>query len=387
MKFRYLVVGAGFTGAVLAGRIASQLGERVLLIDRSSHIGGNAYDHLDDSGVLVHRYGPHIFHTNAWKVVEYLSRFTTWRPYEHRVRGWIDGQFVPLPFNLTSMELVYGAQEGRRLNKLLVDEFGLQMKVPILKMQQSETPAVRRVADLIYEKVFLHYTIKQWGVRPEELDSAVSGRVPVFLSRDDRYFHDSFQNMPSQGFAPLFERILDHPLIEVRLGLRFEDAAETEKFDRIVYTGPIDEFFGYRYGQLPYRSIRFQLRTTESSTPLQSCAVENYPTPASEHPFTRSTEFRLMTGQKDIEFTTRALEYPEAYAAGVNEPYYPIPREENRVVFRKYEASAARLKSVVFAGRLADYNYYNMDQAVGRALSCFEKQIAPATRATLRSVL
>lgn len=378
MSSRYLVVGAGFTGAILAERIASQLGRPVLLIDRRDHIGGNAYDHLDESGVLIHRYGPHIFHTNAPKVVEYLSRFTQWQPYEHRVRGWIDGQFIPLPFNLTSMELVFGPREGVRLNKLLADEFGLETKVPILKMRESASADVRRVADVIYEKVFLHYTVKQWGVRPEELDASVSGRVPVFLSRDDRYFHDSFQKMPSEGFTPLFERMLDHPLIEVRKGVRFEDIAETERFDKVVYTGPIDEFFGYSHGALPYRSIRFELRTVQTEAPLQSVAVENYPTPASEHSFTRSTEFRLMTGQHDIGFTTLAVEYPEAYEPGVNEPYYPIPREENRAIFRKYEASAAKLEAVIFAGRLADYNYYNMDQAVGRALSCFEKQVVPS---------
>ena len=377
MARTYLVVGAGFTGAVLAERIASQLGARVLLIDRRHHVGGNAYDHANEVGVIVHRYGPHIFHTNAPRVARYLSRFTDWRAYEHRVRGLVDGQFVPLPFNLTSMELVFGMQEGTRLNKLLTDEFGLEVKVPILSMRASASRDVRKVADFIYERVFLHYTTKHWGMSPEELDPSVSARVPVHLSRDDRYFQDSFQHMPAAGFTPLFERMLDHPLIEVRTGVRFEDIERSETFDHVVFTGPIDEFFQHRHGPLPYRSIRFDHRTSAAARPVQSATVENYPTPAAEHPFTRSTEFRLLTGQDDIQWTTRAFEYPESYQRGVNEPYYPIPKDENRALLDKYRADPDKLKSVTFAGRLADYAYYNMDQAVGRALACFEKEIVP----------
>ncbi len=376
MSHRNLVVGAGFSGAVFAERIASKIGERVLVIDRRSHIAGNAYDFLNPYGVLVHQYGPHIFHTNAPHVARYLSQFTTWQPYEHRVRGLIDGQMVPLPFNLTSFELLFGEREGQRLIKLLTDEFGTEVKVPILKMRASASHDVRKIADLIYEKVFLHYTIKQWGLTPEELDPSVSARVPVFLSRDDRYFQDSFQHMPTDGFTPLFRRMLDHPLIEIRTGVEYRDVLETEVFSRIVFTGPIDEFFDYRHGPLPYRSIRFDMRTEETASPVQRWTVENYPTPATEHPYTRSTEFRLLTGQTGIEYTTRAFEFPEAYVPGRNEPYYPIPREDNRAVFRRYEADARKLKTVTFVGRLADYNYYNMDQAVASALAVFEKEIA-----------
>jgi UDP-galactopyranose mutase len=378
LPIRYLIVGAGFTGSVLAERIASQLGEPVVLIDRRTHIGGNAYDHHDEHGVLIHRYGPHIFHTNAPRVVEYLSQFTDWQPYEHRVRGLVDGQFVPLPFNFASMELVFGKTEGARLNKLLTDRFGSEVKVPVLKMREDSSADIRRVADFIYEKVFYHYTMKQWGMRLEELHQSVAARVPVHLSWDERYFQDSFQKMPVHGFTPMFARMLDHPLIEVRPGVSFKEVEAAESFDRVIFTGPIDEFFDYRHGPLPYRSIRFDNRTTASATPIQSTTVENYPTPASEHPYTRSTEYRLLTGQTDLAYTTCAYEYPEAYRPGDNEPYYPIPREDNRAVFRRYQADAAKLSSVVFAGRLADYNYYNMDQAVGRALSCFEKEITPA---------
>lgn len=370
-----LIVGAGFTGAVLAERIAAGLGEKVVLIDQRDHIGGNAYDYLNEHGVLIHKYGPHIFHTNAPRIVEYLSGFTEWRPYEHRVLGLVCGKWVPLPFNLTSMEQVFGMTEGTRLNGLLIDEFGAGERVPILKMRQSASPDVRRVADTIYENVFLHYTAKQWGMRPEDLDPSVSARVPVLLSRDDRYFQDSFQAMPAEGYTPLFTRMLDHPLIEVRMGQKFADFDGSEGFDRIVYTGPIDEFFGHIHGRLPYRSIRFDWRTEPAATPIQQATVENYPTPAEMHPYTRSTEFRLLTGQDGIGYTTRAFEFSESYEAGRNEPYYPVPQDENQELYRRYAAEAAKLENVHFAGRLADYNYYNMDQAVGRALACFEKEI------------
>lgn len=375
---RVLVVGAGFSGTVMAERIASVLGRRVLIIDQRHHIAGNAFDEHDEYGVLIHRYGPHIFHTNAPNVVDYLSRFTEWSDYEHRVRGLVDGEFVPLPFNLTSFEILYGVSEGNRLAKLLTDEFGTEVKVPILKLRSSKSVDVRKVADLIYEKVFLHYTMKQWGLTPEQLDASVSARVPVHLSRDDRYFQDSFQKMPSNGYLPMFQKMLRDPLIEVRTGVTLKNVVGTEPFDHLVFTGPIDEYFDYFHGHLPYRSIRFDLRTQASDNPVQGWTVENFPTPALEHPYTRSTEFRLLTGQTDIAYTTRAFEFSEPYAVGENEPYYPIPREENRALFRLYEAEAKKLNNISFVGRLADYNYYNMDQAVASALSCFEKRVAPS---------
>lgn len=373
--YRWLVVGAGFTGAVLAERIASILEERVLLIDRRWHIAGNAHDHLDAHGVLVHRHGPHIFHTNAPRVVEYLSQFTTWRPYEHRVLAWVDEQLVPMPFNFTSMEMMFGRTEGARLNRLLADEYGSEVKVPILKMIGSANQQIRAVADRIYEKLFLHYTTKQWGLGPADLDLSVSSRVPVHLSRDDRYFQDAFQRMPADGYTRLFERMVDHPLIDILLGTEFSDLAATETFDRVVFTGPIDEFFDHVHGPLPYRSLRFELTTRSGDALAQECAVYNYPTPASVHPFTRVTEFRHLTGQSGVGATTLATEYPQAYEPGSNEPYYPIPREANRQIFRRYQGEADKLRSVVFAGRLADYSYYNIDQAVGRALATFEKQL------------
>lgn len=374
---RILIVGAGFSGAVMAERIATVLDRRVLIIDRRTHIAGNAFDEYDAHGVLIHRYGPHIFHTNSQSVVEYLSRFTDWTSYEHRVRGLVDGEFIPLPFNLTSFEILYGAIEGRRLAKLLTDEFGMEVKVPILKLRSSKSADVRKVADLIYEKVFLHYTMKQWGLTPEQLDASVSARVPVHLSRDDRYFQDSFQKMPSSGYLSMFDLMLKDTRIESRTGVGLKDVIGSEPFDHIVFTGPIDEYFEYCHGQLPYRSIRFDMRTQASDVPVQGWTVENFPTPATEHPFTRSTEFRLLTGQTGLSYTTRAFEYSEPYVVGVNEPYYPIPREENRELFRLYQKEAQALSDVSFVGRLADYNYYNMDQAVASSLSSFERRVAP----------
>lgn len=376
MKYDFLIVGAGFTGAVLAERIASALDKRVLLIDRRPQIGGNAYDRLDADGVLVHLYGPHIFHTNAPRVADYLSRFTAWRPYEHRVRGLYEDRFVPLPINYTSLEMIFGEKEGGRLARLLAEAHGDGASVPILKLRDSEHAEIRRLAEFIYETFFLHYTSKQWDLTPEQLDASVSARVPVRLSRDDRYFLDSFQNMPAGGYTALFERMLAHPNIEIRLETALADIENAERFDRIIYTGPIDAFFDYALGALPYRSLRFDFTRNAGAGLVQASPVENYPTPRERHPYTRSTEFRHLTGQADVAHSTQVFEYPEAYAPGVNEPYYPIPREENRALYRRYAEKAARLGTVLFAGRLGDYQYYNMDQAVARALTLFEREIA-----------
>lgn len=373
-KFDWLIVGAGLTGAVIASQIARKLDKRVIVVDRRTHIAGNTYDYYDAAGVLVHKYGPHIFHTNSRKVVDFLSDFTEWTPYEHRVLGLIDGQFVPVPFNLTSMELLFGQKEGQRLNGLLTDTFGIEVKVPILKMRESGSSEIRRIADYIYKKVFLHYTEKQWGLRPEQLDPSVSARVPVLLSRDDRYFQDRFQIMPRQGYTAMVERMLSHPNIEICTG--FEGEISSLNFNKMIYTGPIDEFFDCVHGHLPYRSLRFELKTTASPNPVLKAATENYPTSADEHPYTRITEYRRITGQSGVCATTCAYEYPQAYIPKVNEPYYPVPRETNRTLFQKYSRMTDKLQSVVFVGRLADYMYYNMDQAVARALVCFENQIA-----------
>jgi len=362
----WLVVGAGFTGAVVAEQIASRLDQSVIVIDRRDHIGGNAYDTKHPSGVVIHRYGPHIFHTNAQRIWEYLSRFTTWRPYEHRVLAEVDGLLVPVPFNLESLALLLPAQAAQ-LERKLVGVYGPGASVPVLELRQTADRDVRRLADFIYEKLFLKYTEKQWGLSPRELDPSVTGRVPVRISRDSRYFLDAHQAMPAEGYARLFERLLGHPSITVRLGVQFP--APGIKAKRIVYTGPIDEFFGFVHGPLAYRSLNFDFREFPQSI-VQPAATINYP---DERPYTRSTELKYLTGQKSSN-TVLVYEYPLAHVPGSTEPYYPIPRQDHRELHRRYLSLASSLRGKVwFGGRLADYRYYNMDQAVARGLALFKE--------------
>ncbi|HYE96765.1 MAG TPA: UDP-galactopyranose mutase [Rubricoccaceae bacterium] len=380
-RFDYLIVGAGLTGSVLAERIASQLGKRVLVVDRRAHIAGNAHDYHDAHGVLVHEYGPHLFHTNSERVWAYLSRFTAWHPYEHRVLAEVDGRRVPVPFNLTSLRALFPPGQAARLEGLLKARFGEGAKVPILKLREDAASAadlsdrdrtdLRALADFIYEKVFYGYTVKQWGLTPEQLGPTVMARVPVHVSEDDRYFQDTFQALPRDGYAAMVARILDHPHIRVETGVDFREAERTVRFDRLIYTGPIDAFFDHAHGLLPYRSLRFEF-VHDASPFFQERAQVNFP---NAHPYTRITEFKHATGQA-VDGTTVAYEYPQPHVPGENEPYYPIPVDENRALYARYAADAAKLDTVVLAGRLADYQYYNMDQAVARALSVFEKAIA-----------
>lgn len=371
MKVDWLVVGAGFTGSVIAERIASQLNQRVLLVERRSHIGGNAYDEYDDHGVLVHRYGPHIFHTNSLKVWEYLSKFTAWRSYQHRVLALVEGKLVPVPFNLNSLYALFPSRLAERLEEKLVWAYGFGSNVPILRLRQAEDPQLRLLAEYVYRNVFEKYTLKQWNLSPEELDPSVTGRVPVRISRDDRYFQDSYQGLPQQGYTALFRNMLADGRIRVLLNTDYRDVVGCVKFNRMVYTGPLDAFFDYVYGPLPYRSLRFDFRHYRVRE-FQPVAQVNFP---NEKAYTRITEFKHLTGQCHGG-TTVAYEYPEAYEFGRNEPYYPIPRQEYRVLYERYRKEAERLKgSVVFVGRLADYRYYNMDQAVARALKVFEEEV------------
>lgn len=369
MKVDYVIVGAGFTGATLAERLASELGKTVLVVDRRDHIGGNAYDEYTEQGLLIHRYGPHIFHTHSAKVFAYLSQFTEWRPYQHRVLAEVDGRKIPLPFNLQSLHLLFPTRLAERLEEKLVTRYGWNSQVPILRLREEEDPDLRFLAEFIYEKIFLNYTLKQWGVRPEALSPSVTARVPVRVSRDNRYFQDTYQAMPKAGYTPLFRRMLSHPRIHVLLKTDWKEVEESVRFDRLIFTGPIDEFFGYLYGPLPYRSLRFHF-VTEPVPLAQEVATLNYP---NLYEFTRVTEFKHLTGQTYLPWTVLAYEYPEAYTPGTNEPYYPVPREENEELYRQYLREAAKLKTVRFVGRLGDYRYYNMDQAVARALKLFEE--------------
>jgi UDP-galactopyranose mutase len=356
-----LVVGAGFAGAVMAERIAAVRGLRVLVIDRRDHIAGNAFDARDEHGVLIHRYGPHIFHTNAEKVSDYLSRFTDWRPYEHRVLADVGGRHVPMPINRTTLNALYGLELRTEAE---VQAFYDAHAEPRERLVNSEDAVVAKVGRDLYETLFRGYTRKQWGLDPSELHAQVCARIPVRTSDDDRYFNDAFQFMPADGYTALFEQLLDHPLIEVRTGTEFSDVRDA--YDHLVWTGPIDEYYGHRFGPLPYRSLRFETETraTPGGSLLQPVAVINHPDEAT--PYTRVTEYRHLTGQVH-DASTLHYEYPSADG----DPYYPVPRPENRELYQRYAALAARETSVTFVGRLARYQYLNMDQVVAQALSSF----------------
>ena len=358
--YDWLIVGAGFAGATLAERIATQRGERVLLIDRRPHVGGNAYDCHNEAGLLIHRYGPHIFHTNSDRIVDYLSQFTEWRPYEHRVLARVDDMLVPIPINLDTVNRLYGLNLSEAE---LADWFAARAE-PIEDIRTSEDVVVAAVGRELYEKFFRGYTRKQWGLDPSELDRSVTARVPTRTNRDDRYFTDSFQAMPRDGYTRMFERMLDHPLIEVRTSTEFDEVKDEVRYRSLVYTGPIDEYFDYRYGKLPYRSLRFQHETLDTEW-HQPVAVVNYP---QTEDYTRVTEYKYLTGQ-DHPKTAVTYEYP----AAEGDPYYPIPRPENAELYRKYEALARETDNVWFVGRLATYRYYNMDQIVGQALATFNR--------------
>ena len=354
----YLVVGAGFAGSVVAERLASQLGKRVLVIDKRPHIGGNTYDFYNEDGVLVHRYGPHIFHTSSQKVVDYLSCFTEWRPYEHRVLAQVDGKLLPIPINLDTINRLYYLNlDSCGMEKFLAERVEARTEV-----RTSEDIVVSRVGRDLYEKFFRNYTRKQWGLDPSELDSCVAGRIPVRFDCDDRYFSDSFQAMPSEGFTRLFERMLAHPNINVVLSTDYREAMGSYPSAKVVYTGPIDEFFDYRFGPLPYRSLRFEHKTHDTER-FQPVAVVNYP---NDYDYTRITEFKHLTGQKH-EKTSIVYEYP----TDEGEPYYPIPRPENAALYERYRALASGTKDVYFCGRLANYRYFNMDQVVAQALHMY----------------
>lgn len=365
MKIDWLIVGAGLTGATFAERIASQRGESVLIIDQRDHIAGNAWDEYNASGILEHKYGPHIFHTNSKQVWDYLSQFTQWRPYFHKVLGSIDGKLVPLPFNLNSIEQLFPPVMAERISTKLVKTYGFGSRVPILKLREAEDEDLRFIADYAYKYVFEQYTLKQWGMRPEDLSPAVTSRVPILVSRDDRYFQDAYQAMPLHGYSAMVRRMLTHPNIRSMLNTRWQDIQKEVTFNRMVFTGPIDEFFQFKHGKLPYRSLRFDVQTLPVER-HQPAAVINYP---NEYDFTRVTEMKWLTGQSHAH-TTVLNEYPLQHVNGETVPYYPIPTDANRQQYRLYEEDGMALgDKVVFSGRLADYMYYNMDQAVARALT------------------
>ena len=363
-----MVVGAGFAGAVMAERLASQSGMKVLVVDKRPHIGGNAYDVRNDAGLLIHQYGPHIFHTNSLDIVEYLSQFTGWRPYEHRVLAQVDGKLVPIPINRTTINTLYG------LDLQSDDEaraFLASRAEPVDVIETSEDVVISAVGRELYEKFFRGYTRKQWGLDPSQLDKSVTARVPTRENTDDRYFNDKFQAMPADGYTKMFEAMLDHPNIDLLLGVDYREVRDVYAHEHLIFTGPIDEYFDYRFGKLPYRSLRFEHETLEQEW-LQPVAVVNYPDEAV--PYTRITEYKHLTGQH-AKRTSITREYPSAEG----DPYYPIPRAENQALFKRYEALAKAEPNTTFVGRLATYRYYNMDQIVGQALATYRKVFGDAT--------
>ncbi|GHC91938.1 UDP-galactopyranose mutase [Pseudorhodoferax aquiterrae] len=366
--FDYLIVGAGFAGCVLAERLASQLGLRVLLIDRRDHLGGNAYDCTDAAGVLVHRYGPHIFHTNAQKVVDYLSQFTRWRPYQHRVLADVQGQQLPMPINLTTINRLYGLS----LDSAGAAAFLAARATALPELRSSRDVVVSQVGEELYRTFFEGYTRKQWGRDATELDKSVTARVPTRTDADDRYFQDRFQCMPLEGYTRMFERMVDHPNIRFLPDTDHAELGGTVRWRHLVYTGPVDEFFGYCFGPLPYRSLRFEHRTLDQEW-LQPVAVVNYPAP--EVPYTRITEYKHLTGQRHPR-TSITHEYP----TDQGDPYYPIPAPENAALYERYAQLAEQTPGVTFTGRLGTYRYYNMDQVVAQSLALFARiaQTAPA---------
>lgn len=361
-RYDVMIVGAGFAGAVMAERLAEGSGLKVLVVDRRPHIGGNAYDCYNEAGILIHQYGPHIFHTNSQDIVDYLSRFTEWRPYEHRVLAEVDGRAVPMPINRTTLNALYGLD-------LRTEEeaaaFLASRAESVEEIRTSEDVVISQVGRDLYEKFFRGYTRKQWGLDPSELDKSVTSRVPTRTNTDDRYFTDSFQAMPAKGYTCMFERMLDHPNIDLLLGVDYREARDAYPHDRLIFTGPIDEYFGFRYGALPYRSLHFRHETVDTQW-FQPVAVVNYPSEDVE--YTRVTEYKHLTGQV-ADKTSLTYEYPSAHG----DPYYPIPREENQALFKRYEALAKMQSDVLFVGRLATYKYYNMDQVVGQALAVYRK--------------
>ncbi len=369
--YDYLIVGAGYAGSVLAERLARDAGKKVLIVDRRPHIAGNAYDHPDASGILVHKYGPHIFHTNSKDIFDYLSQFTEWRKFEHRVLAQVDGKLLPIPINLDTVNQLY----GMNLDSAGLEKFFESVREKVENIRTSEDVVVNTVGRDLYEKFFRGYTRKQWGLDPSELSSQVTARIPTRTNRDDRYFGDTYQSMPLHGFTRMFENMLDHDNIEIQLSTDYRDIKDSVPYREMIYTGPIDEFFDFRYGKLPYRSLEFRHETHDMEV-YQPAPVVNYP--KFEVPYTRITEFKYLTGQQH-EKTSIVYEYPQAEG----DPYYPVPRPENAEVYKKYQQLADTMTNTYFVGRLATYKYYNMDQVVAQALTLFKKimQEQPETHA------
>ena len=370
-----IIVGAGIAGATAARILAENGNQKVLVIERRAHVGGNCYDAPDAHGILIHEYGPHIFHTGDEKVREFLSRFTEWYDFGHEVVAKVGDKLIPVPFNLNTLHMVYDEEKANHLEKKLIEAYGEGSRVPIMKLRENADADVREIAEYVYQNVFLYYTMKQWGQKPEEISPEVTGRVPVVISRDNRYFKDKYQSVPLHGFTPMFEKMLDHPNIEVRTGIECRDvlsfADGTILFEgapytgNVIYTGALDELFDCRYGRLPYRSLDFKFEHLDQDS-FQGHSVVNYTV---SEDYTRITEFKLLTGQKDTDGTTIVREYPFAYTGAEGEiPYYAILNEENEALYQKYRALTEEYSGFYLLGRLAEYKYYNIDAMAAKAM-------------------
>lgn len=378
--FDYIIVGAGLAGSVMAERIANNLNKKVLIIEQRNNIGGNCFDFYDKNGILVHKYGPHIFHTNSKKVWRYLSQFTEWHNYEHKVLGYVDGKKVPIPFNLNTLHALLPGALANDLENKLIDEYGLGNKIPILDLKKSTDEDFKFIADFVYEKIFLNYTTKQWGMKPEELDSSVTERVPIYISRDNRYFQDRYQGVPKNGYHKMFERMLENLNINLILKTDHKELIKIKEgkiyFKNtlfkglLIFTGCVDELFDDKFGKLPYRSLNFEFETYRQEF-YQEVGTVNYP---NDFNFTRITEFKHITSQ-DNQKTTISKEYPKVFDDERDIPYYPIPKKEYGRIYEKYRKTANNIKNLMLIGRLAEYKYLNMDAVVERALISFEERI------------
>lgn len=380
--FDYIIIGSGFAGSAIAERIANVLNKKVLIIERRNHIGGNCYDYKDENGIIIHKYGPHLFHTDYKEVFDYLSSFTDWQIYHHKVLAFIDGRKVPIPFNLNTLYMVFPEILARRMEEKLLNRYAYNSKIPILELKKEKDEDLKFLANYIYEKIFLNYTAKQWGLKPEDINPEVTGRVPIYISNDDRYFTDKYQVVPVDGYTKIFERMLNHHNIKLMLNTDFKEVMKVDLEDKkiyflnqefkgkIIFTGMIDELFDYKFGTLPYRSLDLKFETLEMDY-FQEAAVVNYP---NDYDFTRITEFKHIH-PVESEKTVILKEYPKAFNVGKDIPYYPIFKEENTVLYNKYKELAENFKNLILVGRLADYKYYDMDDIVKRALEVFEEKV------------
>lgn len=378
--FDYIIIGAGYAGSVMAERIASQLNKKVLIIEKRNHVAGNCFDYKDENNILIHKYGPHLFHTENKEVFEYLSQFTSWDIYNHKVLAQIDGKDVAIPFNLNTLYDVFPTSLAKTIEEKLLQDYSYNSKVPILELKQSSDKDLQFLADFVYEKIFVHYTAKQWGMKPEDMNGAVTARVPIFVGRDDRYFNDQYQVIPSQGYTNLFNRLLNHKNIKIMLNTDFKEVCKIREHGlelmghasnaTLIYTGQIDELFDYKFSELPYRSVDMKFETVEKEY-YQKAATVNYP---NQYDFTRITEFKHIHPTKSAK-TTILKEYPKEYIKGKDTPYYPVFTDENQEKYNQYLEYANKYKNLILLGRLAEYKYYDMDDMVARVLEVFEKDI------------